>query len=57
MQSRFQSNERGDSQRPLPDIGGSGPLARYALMWTAAAAVVVLVMVGPRIAAAGRRRP
>ena len=46
MQSRFQSNERGGSQRPPPDIGGSGPLARYALIWTAAAAVVVLVMLG-----------
>jgi Protein of unknown function (DUF3105) len=46
MQKRSQSNSHGGAQRSLPDIGRSGPLARYVLLWTAAAAVVVLVVLG-----------
>jgi hypothetical protein len=46
MQKRSQSNSHGGVQRSLPDIGRSGPLARYVLLWTAAAAVVVLVVLG-----------
>jgi Protein of unknown function (DUF3105) len=46
MQPRFQSNSGGGCRRSLPDMGRPGPLARYALVWTAAAAVVVLVTLG-----------
>jgi hypothetical protein len=46
VHSRFQSDAQQRARRSVPGVRRTGPLARYALLWTGAAALVVLVALG-----------
>jgi Protein of unknown function (DUF3105) len=46
MSARFRRDARCGPGRSIPELGSARPLARYTLLWSAAAAVVVLLVLG-----------